>query len=417
MTNSKTIIIGAGIVGLCTAWSLRRRGLEVEVYEARNVGQSASAVNAGWVTPSLSTPLASPGILSTGLRQAFQRDGALRIRPQLDLAWLRWLWQFQRASRPREYRAGVKALLDLNRNTIDLFDELRESGVVFEMHEAGLLALALKPGGLQWFDQLFAELIPMGFPGGIRHLSGDEARQIEPAVSDRVVVAAHTSIDRHVHPDSLLRGLVEWLRGEGVEIHESAPVSEIARDDQGWRVSSTRGQDRAANVVVALGARANDVLKTVGMKLPVLGAKGYSATVQLPVSPKHALYLMEAKLGASPFQDGLRIAGAFDLPSSDLRVRETRVRSIVDQARPYIAEWDEGTKADISSGRAGLRPATPNSLPFIGEAPGRPGLYVAVGHGMLGLTLAPATGEAIADLIAGALPAVSVRPFALEGRA
>ncbi|MGO1545693.1 MAG: NAD(P)/FAD-dependent oxidoreductase [Gulosibacter sp.] len=413
----RVIVIGGGVIGLATAWSLARRGIEVEVVEANSIGESASAVNAGWITPSLSTPLASPGIISTGLKHAFDPNGVLRIRPQLDTSWLRWLMKFQRASRPDQYQAGVEALLRLNTNTLDLFDEMLDSGVNFEMHKAGLLALALKEGGLQWFRQLFDELTPLGFPGQINYLSPSEAREIEPTVGKNVVEVAHTTIDRHVHPDSLLHGLVRWLRDRGVTVHENRRVTNIERSGNRWSVSTTGGRMVGDRVVVALGAATNSVLKPLGVKLPLLGAKGYSITVKGEgIMPKHALYMMETKLGASPFHDGLRIAGVFDLPNETSSIEPKRIRAIVDQARPYIASWEPDAEVNVALGRSGLRPATANSLPFIGEIPEREGVYVAAGHGMLGVTLAPATGDVIADLIERRNVDSIARPFQLEGR-
>ncbi|MFI6499864.1 NAD(P)/FAD-dependent oxidoreductase [Nonomuraea typhae] len=413
----KTVVLGGGIIGLTTAWSLHRRGVDVEVIEARTVGDSASAVNAGWITPSLSTPLASPGVLSTGLKHAFEKDGALRIRPQLDLGWLRWLWRFQRASRPREYRAGVRALFDLNRDTLDLFDELRDSGVDFEMHKAGMLALSLDGHGQRWFRRFRDELVPMGFPGSVRYLRGEEARELDPAVGERVTEAVHTTVDQYVQPDTLLAGLTAWLRDAGVTITENAPVRSLERRSADWLVRHAHGESAAGHVVAALGAATNTVLGTVGLRLPILGAKGYSVTLRgTGVPPAHAFYLLDAKLGISPFNDGVRIAGVFDMPSTDERVNERRVRALVNQAQPYLSGWTPGRPVDISTGRGGLRPATPDSLPFIGEVPELSGLYVATGHGMLGLTLAPVTAEAIADLIIGTTPRAPIDAFSLKGR-
>ncbi|PQP13161.1 NAD(P)/FAD-dependent oxidoreductase [Rhodococcus opacus] len=125
---------------------------------------------------------------------------------------------------------------------------------------------------------------------------------------------------------------------------------------------------------------------------------------------------MEPKLGLSPYHDAIRIAGAFELPARDERVPERRIRRLVDQVHPYLAGWAPDTKVDIRSGRAGLRPATPDSLPFIGPVPGHRGLYIAAGHGMLGVTLAPATAEGIADMVTSRRIPESMLPFQLAAR-
>ncbi|MDH6287154.1 NAD(P)/FAD-dependent oxidoreductase [Rhodococcus sp. NM-2] len=410
-------VIGGGVVGMSTAWSLRRRGEDVTVIERGSLGQSASGVNAGWITPSLSTPLASPGVVGLGLKHAFDPNGALSIRPRLDTDWIRWLWKFARASRPWAYESGVRALLQLNSHTLELFDELRDDGVDFEMHAAGLLALAQSSDGLEWFTQLFDQLLPMGFPGRVEYLSGDEARRRDAAVGPGVQVAAHTSIDRHINPESLLRGLLERVSEMGVSVLQRTAVEAVTRVGARWSIRMPDHSLDVDHVVIALGAATNALLTPLGIQLPIIGAKGYSIDVRGAVTfPRHALYLMEPKLGLSPYHDAIRIAGAFELPARDERVPERRIRRLVDQVHPYLAGWAPDTNVDIRSGRAGLRPATPDSLPFIGPVPGHRGLYIAAGHGMLGVTLAPATAEGIADMVTSRRIPESMLPFQLAGR-
>ncbi|MFC9839572.1 NAD(P)/FAD-dependent oxidoreductase [Rhodococcus sp. NPDC127530] len=410
-------VIGGGVVGMTTAWSLRRRGEDVTVIERGSLGQSASGVNAGWITPSLSTPLASPGVVGLGLKHAFDPNGALSIRPRLDTDWIRWLSKFARASRPSAYERGVRALLQLNSHTLELFDELRDDGVDFEMHSAGLLALARSSDGLKWFTQLFDQLLPMGFPGGVEYLSGDEARRRDAAVGPGVQVAAHTSIDRHVNPESLLRGLLERVTEMGVTVLQHTAVEAVIPGGARWSIRTPDHSLDVDRVVIALGAATNALLTPLGIQLPIIGAKGYSIDVRgAGTSPRHALYLMEPKLGLSPYHDAIRIAGAFELPARDERVPERRIRRLVDQVHPYLAGWCTDADVDIRSGRAGLRPATPDSLPFIGPVPGHRGLYIAAGHGMLGVTLAPATAEGIAEMVTNRRIPESMLPFQLAGR-
>lgn len=410
-------VIGGGIVGMSTAWSLRRRGEEVIVIERGSIGESASGVNAGWVTPSLSTPLASPGVVGLGLTHALDPNGALSIRPRLDTDWIRWLWKFARAARPSAYESGVRALLHLNRHTLDLFDEFHDDGVDFEMHSAGLLALAQSADGLKWFSQLFDQLVPMGFPGRVEYLSGDEARQRDAAVGLGVQAAAHTSIDRHVNPESLLQGLHKRVTEMGVTVLQHTAVEAVTPAGTGWSIRLPDTSLDVDQVVVALGVATNTILAPLGFTLPIIGAKGYSIDIRgAGTSPCHALYLMEPKLGLSPYHDAIRIAGAFELPARDERIPEQRIRNLVDQVHPYLAGWAPDARVDARAGRAGLRPATPDSLPFIGPVPGHHGLYIAAGHGMLGVTLAPATAEGIADMITTRRIPESMLPFQLAGR-
>src|SRR6266576_5021361 len=150
------------------------------------VGGGASAGNTGWVTPSLATPLAAPGVLTMGLRSAFDPGGALVIRPTLDPGWIGWLWHFARSSRPSAYHRGVAALLELTSRTLDELDRMREADVEFEEHRAGVLVVARDRKGLHWFEKVFDELVPLGFPGTLEHMDGDEARGIEPALGPMV---------------------------------------------------------------------------------------------------------------------------------------------------------------------------------------------------------------------------------------
>jgi D-amino-acid dehydrogenase len=181
-------------------------------------------------------------------------------------------------------------LLQLNSHTLELFDELRDDGVDFEMHSAGLLALARSSDGLKWFTQLFDQLLPMGFPGGVEYLSGDEARRRDAAVGPGVQVAAHTSIDRHVNPESLLRGLLERVTEMGVTVLQHTAVEAVIPGGARWSIRTPDHSLDVDRVVIALGAATNALLTPLGIQLPIIGAKGYSIDVRgAGTSPRHAL--------------------------------------------------------------------------------------------------------------------------------
>jgi D-amino-acid dehydrogenase len=406
-------VIGGGIVGLACAHAIDQRGMGVVVLEGATVGAGASRGNTGWVVPSLSMPLAAPGMLATGLRSALNPRGALVIRPALDSSWLRWLWQFRRSCSPEQFRRGVLALVELNRRTLAQFDAYEAEGIEFESHSTGMLIVARERAGLSWFTTLFEELVHAGFDGTMSALDGAAARELEPALSDAVECALHTTVDRYVQPESLMAGIAARLRTRGVAIREGASVTSITPIANGWRLA-LRSQDvvEAHRVVIAAGAATTALLGPLGVRLPLIGAKGYSVDLAgAGQAPRIALYLSEPKLGVSPFGGGVRVAGVFELPGRNTSVSAARIEHLIEDTLPYLRSWRPAAEDMRGRGWAGLRPATPDSLPLLGPIDGLPGLLLATGHGMLGVTLAPATGLAIADMLETGRVPPELEPF------
>ena len=269
------------------------------------------------------------------------------------------------------------------------------------MHGGGILCLARSEYGIAWFAPVFEDLQALGFEGTIERSRSRQAREIEPALGDEARFVVRTSVDRYVRPESLMAGLAAKLRSLGVELREQVDVTGAAPqrrrlDGRDERRAPSRPRPSSSTA----GAATPPLLRPFGLRVPIVAAKGYSLTLQGEgTAPRTALYLCEPKIGVSGYDGGVRIAGTFELPGRDLRSTAsasatsstTRCRSCAAgsrrRARPRRQGW------------AGFRPATPDSLPLLGPIPGQDGLYVAAGHGMLGVTLAPATGVAVADMV------------------
>lgn len=395
----RVAVVGGGAVGLCCAWSLARRGADVVVYERDHVGSGCSLGNTGWICPGLSAPLPAPGVMGAALRGMLRPGSPVLIRPLFGPAFLRWSWQFWRACAPERYRTGLEATVALSRRTFELFDELRAAGVEFEMHSAGMVVAALTEAGLDEYATMLREAQAAGYDGEVRVLDGDAVRELEPAASEAVVGGVHAPAERYVRPESFTRGLADALRRGGALVREGVEVGDLRDLD-------------ADAVVVAAGVWSGRLLRSAGVHVPLEAAKGYSVTARSSgTAPRHALYLAEAKVGCSTFGDAVRIAGIFDLTGVDLTLRRRRIETITRSAAAYFSDWEP---EEVELEWAGLRPYPSDGLPIIGPLPGRERTYVATGHGRLGITLAPATGELLADVIlAGARPA-ELAPFAFE---
>jgi D-amino-acid dehydrogenase len=390
-------VVGGGVVGLSCAFALRRGGADVTVYERGRVGEGCSRGNTGWICPALSAPLPAPGVMGGALRGMFHRDSPLLISPLLGPSFLRWSWDFWRACTPERYQAGLDATVALTKSAFADYDELRGAGVEFEMYSTGMLVAALTEPGLEEFEAMLEEAVAAGYDGPIRVVSGDEARELDPALSDAVIGGVHSPSERYVRPETVSNGLAAWVRANGGTVEEHNPVESLEELD-------------ADAVVVAAGAWSGPLLGKDAF--PMEAAKGYSITAKSSGTvPSHALYLAEGKVGTSTFGDSLRIAGIFDLTGIDESLKRKRIDAIVRSSAAFLKDWEPD---EVELEWAGLRPYPSDGLPVIGPIPGRDGLYVATGHGRMGITLGPVTGKLLAQVILDGGSPCELEPFRIE---
>ncbi len=406
---SRTVVIGAGVVGLLAAYELARRGEQVTVYDKGHPGAACSAGNAGWVVPSFSGPLPGPGLVAGTLRSMVNPASPVYVRPRLDLDLARWLWGFWRHCNLRDYEAGYEAIATLNRRTMACFDALEADGVEFEMHRTGLLFAFLSQASLDHHRDDLGRLPRHGFAPP-RELSGAEVRQMEPGLSPAVIGGLFLEGERHVRPETLAGGLAHRLAGLSAQIRPGVEVTGVVRRTSEARAVVTReGEVAADRVLLAAGAWSGILARRIGFALPLLPGKGYSVTVTRPaLRLGRALHLSEARVACSPFHDALRVAGTVEIASVTAGVTRPRIAAIRNAASRYLKDWARG---DGEVEWMGMRPFLPDGLPAVGRAPGFDNVYVAAGHGMLGITLAPATGAAVADLMVRGRADLDLAPF------
>ena len=411
------VVIGGGVIGLCTAFALQQRGVPVTVLDAGPPERAASHVNAGWIVPTLAEPVPAPGLIGTSLRWMLRSDSPLYIKPRLNPAFLRWTLRFWRHCNPRDYRAGTEAVAALGARSLALYDAMRAAGVQYEEHRDGLVfayrareALEHDYAALEPVRQFGFEISPM--------LSSDEVHALEPALSATVSGGYYLPQERSVRPDTLVRGLVDFLQARGVVIRRNQPVSGIETSDQ--RATAVIAGDKriaAEAVVVAAGAWTPSVVRSLRVPVPIEAGKGYSIDLTppppLPQAVRHPLYLHETRVAITPLNGMIRLAGTMEFSGLNHHVRPERVAAVARSAGWAINGWPQETPTTGPGVRVwnGPRPMTPDGLPVIGWLPGYRNLAVASGHAMLGVTLATATGEAVADLITTGHASEVIAPF------
>lgn len=403
----RVVVAGAGVIGLWCARELAADGAEVVVVGPSYQVAVSTPASAGWVVPVLSHPLSAPGVLRDAARQVVRRRAAFSLHgmsPELG----RWLWQLLRAGTADRFEHGLRATLGLAASCRPGYQALRDQGLDIELHEDGLLMVARSAEGLHHARHLVEAAAAASYDGRSDYLDPSGLAELEPALAQGLAGGVHARDELHLHPGKLLDALRADAVVRGVTMLDGM-VETVTRAAGGrWTVATSEGPIAADKVVLAAGYWSGRIAASIGVRLPLQSAAGVSITAVGPNPPRLPLKLVEANVAVTPFADGVRLAGRFTLGPPAETVSPRQVRRVVEAAAPYLRSWRPVT---VSATHVGLRPATPDSLPLIGELPGRRGILAATGHGMLGLTLAPGTAAEIAHQVSTGEPTTAGRAF------
>ncbi|MCH8287372.1 FAD-dependent oxidoreductase [candidate division KSB1 bacterium] len=404
MTHKTDIlVIGGGVIGVCSAYFLAGKGKEVTIVDKGEICSGASYGNLGLIVPSHTVPLANPAALSQGLRWLQNPDSPFYIKPRLDPDLLSWLWKFYRASKnPRQVQDGTKILNELARRSLQLYRDLSSvDGLEFGFGQKGLLMVCRDAEHLKKLSDESREMEQNDAEAQI--LNPGEMQDLIPEVRLDAAGGVFYPHDAHLTPHRFVRGIAKHIERNGVRIHNATEV--VGFEVSGTRITKVRtsnGDYEPEEVVLAGGAWTPSIMRDLQLKLPVQPAKGYSISIKRPekFSPI-PLYFSEAKVIVTPMGENLRFGGTLEFAGLDLSVNKRRVRAIIKAVGQYMPEPRFLGELESSEVWCGLRPCTPDGLPFIGRSKKFENLTVAAGHGMIGMSLGPVTGELVAQLLAG----------------
>lgn len=406
----RVLVLGAGVIGVTSAWYLRQHGFEVTVVDRQaDVGLETSYANAGQISPGYATPWAAPGVPLKAMRWLLQKHAPLAIRLTADWRQYQWLWQLLRNCTARRYALNKERMLQLAEYSRDCLDELRrETGIEYEGRQLGTTQLFRSQ---QQLDAAAADMQVLE-ESGVAHrlLTAEQIWEVEPAlqaVSDQLAGALYLPNDQTGDCYLFTKRLAELAQQAGVEFRFDSQVEALLCEAdrlQGVRINGVL--ERADHYVLALGCRARGLLNTIGMDLPLYPLKGYSLTwpIDNPDAAPRSTVLDETwKVAITRFDGRVRAGGMAELMGSDLslnlRRRET-LEMVAGSLYPQAGNLAQGEFW------AGLRHATPDSVPVLGRT-AYGNLWLNLGHTTLGWTMACGAGQYLADLVKGQRPAIS----------
>ena len=404
-------IVGGGIVGLCSAYYLHKAGHRVTLFDQGSIADGCSFGNAGMIVPSHIIPLAQPGMIAKGLRWMLKSTSPFYVRPRLNAELMRWGWLFYRHSTTEHVERSIPVLRDLSLLSKTLYQDLAANGdLTFEWQERGLFMLYKTASA----EHEMAEEADVANRAGIeaKILNGQQVQEMEPTTRVDVRGGIWFPGDAHVNPGELVRSLVTYLRKEGVQILENHAVTGFAKTGSHiTAIQTAQGSFPVDMAVIAGGAWSPDIANLVGLNLSMQGGKGYSFMLRnVSNNVRIPAIMLEARATATPMGNDLRFAGTLEVAGTDMTVNMNRVRGIVQSINNYYPDLKVDMPVVHKVWR-GLRPCSPDGLPYIGETSRFENIVVATGHGMMGLSLGPATGKLVSELVDHNVSSMDIAAF------
>jgi len=393
-------IIGGGISGICSAYYLHKSGFDVSLFDSSELGRECSYGNAGLIVPSHFETLANPGILKKGIKWMLNPNSPFFLKPRLDLKLLSWIINFNTHCNNKHVEENKHFLRDINLYSLDLYKELYNcDDFDFDLQQNGLLMLCQKDSSLKEEEHVVKIAKDLGLNADI--LNSDELKKLEPNASFNCLGASYFKDDSMIQPYDFMMSIKKYLLKNGVKIHEGCTIKDFqVENNKIESIVSTEGDYFTADeFVLTSGVLSYELARKLDLNLLMQAGKGFSFKVEknAAMNFKTPLILVEQKVAVTPYDSYVRFGGTMMISGNDLSINKRRVNNIKNAANNYIKDLDI-QNSDMTDMWAGLRPCSPDGLPYIGKCE-ISNLVVATGHAMMGVSLGPATGKIVTDLL------------------
>jgi D-amino-acid dehydrogenase len=409
--SKKVIIVGGGIIGLCSAYYLQKEGCEVTVVDQFGINSGASFVNAGYVSPSHVIPLAAPGMVSMGLKMMFNQASPFYLKPRLNFHLMKWAWAFNKSSTKKNVEKGAPVIAEITVFSRTLFEEMKsDKNFDFHFERKGILMSYQSSK----FEDKEAHLAEVAKAQGleVHHISKSKLKEIEPELNAEG--AFHYLCDAHTTPDAFMLQLKTYLQEKGVQFVVNEPVLEFHKKGNSVTSLTTKNHSLSFDeLVITAGSWSAILAKMLGIKLLVQAGKGYRMNVFRKTNINYPNILTDVNTAVTPMDGFTRFGGTMEIAGINETINKVRVQQIAKNASLFYPNLKINTE-EIDLAKSGLRPVSPDGLPFIGRANNYLNVSIATGHAMMGWSMGPATGKLITEIITNKKTSLDLTPFSVN---
>ncbi|RMB59175.1 FAD-dependent oxidoreductase [Dokdonia sinensis] len=404
------IVVGGGIIGLSCAYFLEKSGHQVTVIDASKMDGGASYVNAGYLSPSHLVPLAAPGVMKQGIKWMFNPKSPLYIKPRLNPDFIKWSLAFNRSCNATHVRKSIPVMKEIAVLGRDLYHQIKqEEGFNFQLEKKGLLMLCKTEQALHHEDELAQIAVKEGLVA--RTISAKEVQEMMPDTTLDIVGASYFECDHHTTPGEFMREMKTHLLKKGVIIRQEEKVVDLNTDNgKITSVITNKETLKADEFVLAAGSWTSTLSRKLNLKLLLQAGKGYRIQTTKETGITYPSILAEAKVAITPMNGFTRFAGTMEIAGINHSINKKRVDSIAEGVSKYFPNVHV-TSEEKSDAACGLRPVSPDGMPFIGKSEKCKNLTIATGHAMMGWSLGPSTGKLVQEIIDEASLSMGIDAF------
>ncbi len=408
--SKKVLIVGGGIIGICSAYYLSKDGHDVTIIDRYGMDSGASYINAGYLSPGHIIPLASPGVIKQGLKWMFDSSSPFYVQPRINIDFFKWLFAFNKSCSINNVNNSIVPIIDISLLSQNLLKDIKiENKMGFHYDHKGLLMLCKHEKSLEKENEVVRLAVANGLDA--KMLNKQEIKKIEPNINVDSIGAAYFGCDHHTTPGELIEALKKFIKQKGVKCFTNTEIKDYnIANNKIDSISVSNQILKFDEYILSAGTWTSQICKKLGIDILLQAGKGYSVNSKSDTGISCPAILVEAKCAVTPMNGFTRFSGTMEISSVNNRIRKNRVDAICNSVESFYPSI-KVSSSERENARFGFRPISADGVPYIGRTNKLDNVIIATGHGMMGWSMSTGTGKIISEIISNKKTSIDINRF------